>query len=177
VGQPETGHTGAMTRLFVTVWPPDELIARLAAADRPRDQGVNWTPQENLHVTLRFLGEADPDEVIARLDGATLPAATAVVGPAIDVMRERALVLPVAGVDELAAEVHRSLRGIGTEPERRRFVGHITVARLARGARPERSIGRRFDATFTVEEVALVESTLTPDGAVYETIATWPVSR
>jgi RNA 2',3'-cyclic 3'-phosphodiesterase len=163
-----------MARLFVTVWPPEDLLDRLAVAERPRDRGVTWMPRENLHVTLRFLGEADADEVIARLDGVELPGATATVGPAIDVMRERTLVLPVAGVDDLAAAVHAALRGVGSEPERRRFVGHMTLARLARGARPDRSIGRRFAATFDVEEVALVESTLTPDGAVYETLATWP---
>jgi 2'-5' RNA ligase len=163
-----------VTRLFVAAWPSDDVLDLLASAERPRDQGVAWVPEENLHVTLRFLGDADADEVIARLDRTDLPHATAVIGPAIDVMGERALVLPVAGVDELAAVVHRALRGLGTEPERRRFVGHLTVARLRRGARPDRSVGRRFDATFTVDDVALVASTLTPDGPVYETVATWP---
>jgi 2'-5' RNA ligase len=163
-----------MPRLFVAVWPPDDLLDRLADAERPRDQGVTWMPQEHLHVTLRFLGEADVDEVVARLDAVPLPAATAVVGPAIDVMRERTLVLPVAGVDDLAAVVQHALRGVGTEPERRRFVGHMTMARLSRTARPDRSVGRRFDACFDVDEVALVHSTLTPTGSIYDTVTTWP---
>jgi len=63
---------------------------------------------------------------------------------------------------------------LGSEPERKRFQGHITVARLARNARPRRSAGRRFDATFDVNEVALVASTLHDTGAVYDTVATWP---
>ncbi len=163
-----------MARLFVAIWPPDDVLDRLADIERPKDQGVKWVPQENLHITLRFLGDADEDDVAARLDETLLPAASAVVGPAFDLLGERSLISPVAGVDELADAVRQALRGLGTEPERRRFQGHITVARLARRARPRRSAGRRFDATFAVTEVALVSSTLLDTGAVYETIATWP---
>ena len=163
-----------MARLFVAIWPPDDVLDRLADIDRPKDQGVKWVPQENLHVTLRFLGDADETQVSARLDDTLLPAATAVVGPAFDLLGERSLISPVAGVDELAAVVNHALRGLGTEPERKRFQGHITVARLARNARPHRSAGRLFDATFAVTEVALVASTLHDTGAVYETVATWP---
>ena len=163
-----------MTRLFVAIWPPDDVLDRLADVERPKDQGVKWVPHENLHITLRFLGDADEAEVAARLDEVLLPTATAVVGPAFDLLGERSLISPVAGVDDLADVVRQALRGLGTEPERKRFQGHITVARLARKARPMRSAGRRFDATFDVNEVALVASTLADTGAVYETVATWP---
>ena len=163
-----------MTRLFVAVWPSDGVLDRLNDLERPRDQGVRWLPAANLHVTLRFLGDADIDEVVDALDPVPLPAATATIGPAIDVLAERSLVLPVTGVDELAGVVHSATRGLGTERERRRFVGHLTLARLARGASPTRSAGRLFQASFEVTEVELVASTLTDTGAVYETIATWP---
>jgi 2'-5' RNA ligase len=163
-----------MTRLFVAIWPPDVLLDRFADIERPKDPGVKWVPQENLHITLRFLGDADIDEVSDRLDHVLLPAATAVVGPAFDLLGERSLITPVTGVDELAAVVQQALRGLGTERERKRFQGHITVARLARHARPRRSAGRQFDASFHVDEIALVESTLRDTGAVYETVATWP---
>ena len=163
-----------MARLFVAIWPSDDVLDRLADIERPKDQGVKWVLQENLHVTLRFLGDADETEVAARLADTLLPAATAVVGPAFDLLGERSLISPVAGVDELAVVVHQALRGLGTEPERKRFQGHITVARLARNARPHRSAGRLFDATFAVDEIALVASTLHDTGAIYETVASWP---
>jgi 2'-5' RNA ligase len=173
--KPLIGHTAPMARLFVAIWPPDDVLDRLADVERPKDQGVKWVPQENLHITLRFLGDADIDEVSARLDATLLPAATAVVGPAFDLLGERSLISPVAGVDELAGVVQQTLRGLGTAPERKRFQGHITVARLARRARPMRSAGRMFDATFDVTEIALVASTLRDTGAVYDTVATWPI--
>lgn len=163
-----------MSRLFVAVWPPDEVLADLADVERPRDQGVKWVPPENLHVTLRFLGDADEDEAAERLADADLPAADVSLGPAFDVWWERSLVVPARGLDELAAAVHRATRGLGTGPERRKFAGHLTVARLARRARPQRAAGRRFDASFRVDEVALVASTLRDTGAEYETVATWP---
>jgi 2'-5' RNA ligase len=73
-----------MTRLFVAIWPPEELLERLADLERPKDPGVKWVPPENLHITLRFLGDADIDEVIERLDDVLLPNATAALGPALD---------------------------------------------------------------------------------------------
>lgn len=163
-----------MTRLFVAVWPPEQVLEQLNDMERARDQGVKWVVSENLHVTLRFLGDADVDEVSDALDQVSLPRAVARLGPSIDVLAERSLVVPVAGVDDVADVIRSATRGLGTERERRRFVGHLTLARLARRARPSRSAGRLFDASFEVEEVALVASTLTDNGAVYETVASWP---
>jgi len=163
-----------MSRLFVAVWPPEDVLAGLADVERPRDQGVKWVPPENLHLTLRFLGDADEDEVAERLADTVLPATDVSLGPAFDVWWERSLVLPADGLDELATAVHRATRGLGTERVRRRFAGHLTVARLARRARPRRAAGLRFEADFRVDEVALVASTLRDSGAEYETLATWP---
>lgn len=164
-----------MSRLFVAVWPPGEVLAALSDVERPRDQGVKWVQPENLHLTLRFLGDADEDEVAERLADTDLPAADVSLGPAFDVWWERALVVPAAGLDQLAAAVHRATRGLGTHAPRRPFAGHLTVARLARRARPQRAAGLRFAARFDVEEVALVASTLRDTGAEYETLGTWPV--
>ncbi len=163
-----------MTRLFVAVWPPERVLEQLHDLERPRDQGVKWVKPENLHITLRFLGDADVDEVTDALDQVSLPRAIAQLGPSIDVLAERSLVVPVAGVDEVADVVRAATRGIGTERERRRFLGHLTLARLARRARPSRSAGRLLEAEFEVDEIALVASTLTAEGAVYETLTCWP---
>ncbi|MEM8620700.1 MAG: RNA 2',3'-cyclic phosphodiesterase [Actinomycetota bacterium] len=161
-----------MTRLFVAIWPPDEVLDALADLPQPRDPGVRWIAREQRHITLRFFPDANPDAVIDALDHIELPPATAQLGPAVDVLGERSLVIPVGGLDDLAAVVDRATRC--DAPSRRRFVGHLTVARLNRRARPQRSVGMRFAATFTVARVALVHSDLQPTGAVYETIATWP---
>ncbi len=170
----ETRQTAIVTRLFVAIWPPEELLERLADIERPKDPGVKWVRLENLHITLRYLGDADIDEVVERLDDVFLPRSTAVLGPAFDLRAERSIMLPVSGVDDLAEVVEQAVRGVGTANERRRFLGHLTLARLGKRARPDRSVGRLFDASFEVGEIALVASTLADSGSVYETVETWP---
>ncbi len=161
-----------MARLFVAIWPPDEVLDALGDLPQPRDQGVRWVDRDKRHITLRFFRDADADALIDALDHAELPSATAHLGPSIDVLGERSLVVPVDGVDDLATAVDRTTRRESSSA--RRFYGHLTVARLARRARPHRSVGLRFSASFAVDRVALVHSDLQPDGAVYETLAEWP---
>jgi 2'-5' RNA ligase len=165
-----------MARLFVAVWPPEHVAEELTALPRKDERGVRFVRPDNWHVTLRFLGETDPRAVVDALDGATLPPARARVGPGVDVLADRAIVVPVAGVDELAAAVVGATASLG-EPPRKRFVGHLTLARLKRSARMPKALGAMVQAEFDVEEIALVQSRLHPDGARYETLSTWPVPR
>lgn len=163
-----------MTRLFLAVWPPEDVVADLMALPRKDQRGVRFVPPGNWHITLRFLGESDPAEVCAALDGVTLPAATARVGPGVDVMSDRAVVLPVSGLDDLAQLVNDLTATIG-EPPRKRFVGHLTLARVKPNASMPRALGMAAGASFEVDEIALVRSRLDPDGARYDTIETWPL--
>ena len=162
-----------MARLFVAVWPPDDVLEPLRALGRKDRRGVRFVRPENWHITLRFLGEAGPAMVAAALDRAPLPAARARLGPAVDVLAERALVVPVAGLDELAAAVVGATSDLGERP-RKRFTGHLTLARLHRRATMPEALGTLVAGDFDVTEVALVQSRLHPDGARYETLGNWP---
>jgi RNA 2',3'-cyclic 3'-phosphodiesterase len=166
-----------MVRLFVAVWPPEDVVEHIRSLRRKDQRGIRFVPPENWHTTLRFLGEVNEREVAAALhefDRGELAAPVARLGPAVDVMGGRALVIPVRGLDELARSVERATKHLG-EPPRKRFVGHLTLARCARGARMPEVLGAPFADEFTVGEIALVESRLEPSGARYETIDTWPV--
>ncbi len=164
-----------MARLFIAVWPPEEVVADLMALRRKDQRGVRFLPPENWHVTLRFLGEAHVDEVADALDRTRLEACTARLGPGVDALGERSLVLPVAGVDELAAAVADTTATIG-EPPRKRFVGHLTLAKVRPRAPMPDLLGALAQMSFDVEEIALVASTLRPEGARYDTVGTWPVT-
>lgn len=170
-----------MARLFIAVWPSDAVRGALAAlvrdlpTDEPDAPGVRLVPAENRHITLRFVGDAEPEQVIDRLGSALLPAATATFGPTVERLGGRQFVIPVEGVDDLAAAVRGAIAGIG-ESERRRFYGHLTVARTKPGARSS-LLGRTFGAEMPVDEVALVASTLAPTGAKYETLARFPTQQ
>jgi 2'-5' RNA ligase len=163
-----------MTRLFVAAWPTAEVIEALNDVARPPDHGVRWVPRSNWHITLRFVGDADVVDLAERLAAVALPRALAALGPAIEQLGRRQIVVPVEGVDTLARVVRSATGGIG-EPDRRRFHGHLTMARLAPGAHPS-ALGTPFLAEFEVAEIAVVASDLRSDGAVYTTLARFPTT-
>lgn len=165
---PPVGHDGGMPRLFVCAWPPPDVVDVLDQIPRPAVDGVRWVAPETWHVTLRFIGDADVDEVTALLAVADLPATTLVLGPAVELLSDRHVVVRVAGADALARAVRRATAGIGGRDPR--FHGHLTLARTARGAATG-LLGAPFAATFDVEQIALVASDLQPDGPVYATVA------
>ena len=160
-----------MPRLFVAVWPPEDVIAELTALARKDRRGIRFVEPERWHLTLRFLGDAAVDDAAEALDRAELPAATVRL---CDMLDERALVIPASGLDHLAAAVNSATADVGEAP-RRRFRGHLTVARVKASAPMPPLLGALVEASFEASEVALVESTLHPDGARYDTIATWPL--
>lgn len=167
-------HDLTMVRLFVAIWPSDDVCERLRALPRKDRPGVRWVLPDNWHVTLRFLGDADPAEVAARLDDVVFETAQLRFGPGLDVLGERVIVVPVDGVGDLARAVLDATRGLGTHDPPKRFNGHLTVARLKGRARIRDLVGLPVEATQQATEVALVTSRLHRDGARYETLATWP---
>ena len=157
-------------RLFVAAWPPADVIGALAALDRPAVTGMRWTTADQWHVTLRFLGDVDDaGPVVAALTAAPLPSARAELGPDIVRIGSDIAALPVTGVDDLAAAVASATAAFGTPP-RRRFRGHLTIARSRRG-RLEAAAGTTLRATWDVTAIDLVRSELHPDGARYDTVA------
>jgi RNA 2',3'-cyclic 3'-phosphodiesterase len=157
-------------RLFVAVAPPDDVLDQVATLARPPRPGVRWTTRDQWHVTLRFLGEvADPAPVVAALRGASLPPARMRIGPAVTALGRHVVMLPVGGLEELAAAVHAATAAFGEE-EHRPYRGHLTLARVKRGSAAELA-GEGFDAEAPVEHVELLRSRLHPDGARYERLA------
>lgn len=163
-----------MARLFVAVLPPDEVVEMLRELPRKDQRGVRFVAPENWHATLRFLGDADIDDVAEAMSRAELPAAVARLGPAIDMLGSHSVIAPVTGLDRLARAVDDATAGLGTLEPRPTYRGHITVARVKRGAIVRKVVGMLCAASFDVHEVALVESRLRPDGPDYHTVVTWP---
>jgi 2'-5' RNA ligase len=165
-----------MARLFVAVWPPAPVVERLRSLPRPDTPGVRWVPPPHWHVTVRFFGDAEPADAVASIAGTPLPIATAVLGPAVRRLGPSALVVPVSGLDDLAAAVGDATAGVGLPRGSRSFTGHLTLARLRRGA-TDKLTGALIAAEFHVAEIVLVRSDLSPDGASYEVIGRWPVGE
>ena len=136
-----------MSRLFLAVWPPDGLAEELRGLPRKERPGIRWIPPENWHVTLRFLGEADADEIADRLDHVTLPAADGALRPG-----DRPAVAADDRRPRRTGSTHSPIRSPAPRPASattapRRFVGHLTVARVKRGGRIPDVIGLPVAAT------------------------------
>ena len=151
-----------MPRLFVAVWPPDEVLDRVATVDRPALAGLRWTTRDQWHVTLRFLGEAHVDPVLAALAGVSARTVEVGLGPTVGGFDQRVLHVPVSGLDPLAADVVRATAHLGRPPGARPFAGHLTLARVATRARVDLRplIGTPLSARWTVAGICLVESRL-----------------
>ncbi|MCY4665631.1 MAG: RNA 2',3'-cyclic phosphodiesterase [Acidimicrobiaceae bacterium] len=145
-----------MPRLFVAVWPPDEVLRELAGMPRPAIDGLRWTRPERLHITLRFLGQCDEAETVAALAAADLPAARATLGPRAKRLGRGVLMIPAQGLENLASAVETAIARLGLPPADHPFTGHLTVARFKR--KPPPGYRPALEASFPVHEIALVRT-------------------
>ena len=177
-----------MHRLFVAIRPPEDIRDLLLdAMDDSTD--FRWQNEDQLHLTLRFVGEVDrprADDLAAELGRITAqPFQLRVAGTGRFEQRSSgalwAGVEPRAPVAALAAKVERASLAVGLEPERRAFHPHITLARW-KGRRSreiasflERTRGLSSDP-FEVLNFTLFESRLSRHGAHYEEVASYALA-
>jgi len=169
-----------MHRLFVALELPvamrDVLLGAMGGV-----AGARWQRDDQLHLTLRFIGEVDrhrATDIAAALDSVRVePLALALAGPGSFDRRGRIDALwvgvsPAEGVAALAQRINQALLRVGIPAEERAFVPHITVARLPRGAGSISGFpARPLPATvFRISGFALWQSALGSDGADYEVI-------
>ena len=151
--------------------------------------GARWQCDEQLHLTLRYIGEVDErmaDDVavaLAQVTGTVPEVRLAGVGRSAKRGRTDALWAGVTPHDALAAlhrKIDHALVRAGLPAERRAYLPHITLARLPRAADVEQAIDAWIaanaglaSAPFAMEHVVLYRSTLGRDGARYEALARW----
>lgn len=177
-------------RLFIGLPLPESLRKRIVDAVGALS-GARVVPVENLHLTMRFIGdvsENQAEDVKLGLAEVSVPRFSLALGgagtfPPRGLPRvlwfgaERAgelLTLKTQIDDALAA-------AIDLEPERRSFSPHVTVARLKKPKKDEierakQALAEIEAAPLAVEAFVLFESNLTPKGAVYREIRRYELS-
>ena len=170
-----------MHRLFVAL-PLPENIADLLLDLEDEPEGLRWVHADNLHLTLRFIGEVDgavAEDVAAALSGLEAPGfnlALSGVG-CFSHRRHGALwagVAPKEPLAALAAKVDRAVQSAGLAAETRAYHPHITLARWS-GPQPEvkpwleRHGGLRSEP-WRVDRVVLFESRLGKAGPTYREV-------
>lgn len=154
---------------------------------------VRWVPDENVHLTVQFLG-AVPEERVEAV-GAAIAAAAASAGPLLlevkgaggfpNSRRPRVVWLGLSGDVEalaaLAADLGKRLAPLGFAPEARPFAAHLTLGR-ARDSRGAPGLGGALAAaaqddgvTWRATELVLFESHLSPRGPRYEPVRRAPL--
>ena len=181
-----------MPRLFVALRPPLAIRDSLGDA-MDHVPGARWQDDEQLHLTLRFIGEVDRHQgedvaaALAALHANVPTVALAGVGRFAHRGRTEALWAAVAPHDALAhlhRKVDQACVRAGLAPERRAYLPHITLARLPRSLGAEIEVERWLaaqaglgSAPFALPYLILYESILTRSGAAYEPVARWPLGN
>ena len=177
-------------RAFLALPVPDATVDALVAIQALIPVG-RPVPEENLHLTLAFLGDAS-EAILADLDeilsSTALPSATiAFGGLGTFGEMERGLVFaevrPDPRLSALQSKVARIARMAGADLPRRRFRPHVTLVRANRqpmGPARDRlaaALGAPVDIpAFAATELVLYQSTLTPEGARHDALARYPLS-
>ena len=178
-----------MIRLFCALELPQGLRDRLINLGGGLP-GARWVPEENLHLTLRFIGEVPEssfDDIATSLSGVHVPAFDLAVAGVGHFERGRKPTMLWAGVEpngtllQLHTSIESALRRAGLKSDDRRFQPHITLARLDETVSPDRVAGflgansLLRAAPFRVEEFVLFSSVLGRTGPAYHAEVEFPL--
>lgn len=185
----------AKIRSFICIELPDDVkteIGQLQAHFKGEPVSVSWTKPENIHLTLKFLGDVEevrltdvrrvlsdvarrfgPFELVARGCG-TFPNERNPRVLWIGVTEDEGHLLRLAGA------IEEAMAGLGFAREDRPFKAHLTIGRI-RAATGARELARKFLALhfstrrFRADRITLMRSDLRPSGAVYSPLHIIPL--
>lgn len=176
-------------RTFIAFNLPEEVIASLGdlqKALKQQDLKIRWVHPENIHLTLKFLGDISAEELPAvkrvirtvSLSQTVFSLEAKGLGVFPTVKKARVLWSGIHGdvkrLGDLQSNLDRALVDMGFEPEKRAFRGHLTLGRIKGrvDGRALASATSRFGSfvspPFKTERLILYKSDLKPSGAVYQ---------
>lgn len=191
-----------MPRLFIAIKATAEVrCAGEAAIAKLRPHGdLRWTPPENLHLTLKFLGDTLPEQIsvlaenLAEIANDFSAFVVRLGRPGAFPNESRPEVIwlgleeetsPGSRLADLAQALDSRMAQLGFPPETRPYRAHLTLGRV-RSSRGLPVLVRRLkelqpgmaatDVSWPVREICLVESHLRPGGSVYETVGSWKLA-
>jgi 2'-5' RNA ligase len=155
-------------RLFFASWPPPAVAQALAgwAREAQRDCGGRATREETIHLTLSFLGDAEPEAALAAAHRVRSAASAFLLAEARYWAHNR---IVWVGPEACPAPLAALARDLG---EAREFAAHVTLIRKARA--PKR-LPALPALEWPVTEFQLVNSHLGPEGPSYEVLERFPL--
>lgn len=176
-----------MPRLFTAIELPDEVRETLSDLEQPL-AGAHWVDEDNLHVTLRFVGDIDnraADEfadALAEIDQPPFSVTVQGLGAfgGNDPRTLYAALSPCPQIEALARAHDRAARNAGLAALGRKFKPHVTLARLRRAhsgdvARFLEQFGGLRCEPFAVTRFVLLSSRPKVGGGPYVEEAAYPL--
>jgi len=180
-------------RTFIAFNIPENVLRHIRSIQETLAAGgisIRWTPVENVHLTLKFLGDIQPTAVEkvfkAMTDSvhAASPLRLSAKGLGIfpGIHRPRVLWLGLKGdtalLIDLQSRLDAALESIGFAPEHRPFKAHLTIGRARGPLNPQKlallmtSAGSAESPQFSVDKLILFQSELYPGGPIYRELKT-----
>jgi len=176
----------ANLRIFLAVFPPEEVQSaayRVIESLRAPNDGVSWVKRENLHYTMRFIGDVGEDGARRVAEAADEAAAKHAAfdaelggaGAFPNARRPRVVWIGMARggpeLEAVARDLDASLARRGFGKPDHPFRAHLTIGRV-RDAREDwtpRLAGAAADGakTFRIAKISVVRSQLSPKGSIY----------
>lgn len=174
-------------RLFIAIKVPDEIreyAVSLAESLKNSADSTNWVRKENMHLTLKFLGEVDDNsadkiaEALKNIKFDEFEANTAEIGAFPNMNYIRVLWLGVEPHDKINAlqqQVEQALQLLGFKKDNR-FHPHLTLARVKFLKEKQQFVDKikqiqTEKKQFKINKIKLIKSTLTKQGPIHETIS------
>jgi len=170
-------------RTFLAIEVPQHLRKKVDSRiqeEKKKDLPIRWVAFENLHITLKFLGEIDDkkkDEitsVITEISKQYTPFKVRLEGLGCfpNPKNPRVLWIGVAEgaetLSEIANELEEKLSQLGFKKEKR-FHAHLTIGRIKKPCKIDDILHKNITTeSFLVNAITLFKSTLKPDGPIYE---------
>jgi len=184
-------------RCFIAIELPPEIRAQLGILEARLKTGRNsfakWVNPENIHLTLKFLGNVSSTKVPEVIEATSTASEgkspfnlqLGSLGAFPNWQRPRVVWVGMGGdtakLASLQQDLETALAPLGFPPESRSFSPHLTLARIREGASAEerQRFAEHARATrpdppllFEVAALVLMRSQLTPSGAIYSRLAT-----
>ena len=191
-----------MMRIFIAIEIPQNIRVKITEItdylqSKTSPTAVKWVDYENLHLTIKFIGETKQEKIeeITKVLSQSLahqaPFSLEIGGLGMypNNTNPRVIWLGVTGGEPLIAMhnmLDQKLASLGIQREGRPFSPHLTIARLRRNtdAASSKTIGRtlsqfRVDSLglFNIDRVQLFQSVLTPSGPIYTTLFSVPLNQ
>ena len=176
-----------MPRLFTALEIPRDAALSLSLL-RGGLPGARWIDVENYHLTLRFIGDVEghvADEIANALDRVRRPSFTLTLSGvgAFGSKKPHSIyagVAPSPDLVALQAEIERICQRLGLPAETRKFVPHVTLARLRNASDGDVALylsGRGNFSTlpFRVGRFVLMSSRESVGGGPYVVEEAWPL--